>query len=115
MERIPVQEGTKKQVWGHSDGEPQRELPEKENVRQVRRGPPRLGRESEGCEHGGQREQVGNRHVLQKRQGSAHRSREGGRKEKQGALGGKGLRVGRPQREDHEWSCDLGKEEPGSL
>lgn len=34
-----MQEGTKKQVWGDSDGEPQRELlPEKENVRQVRRG-----------------------------------------------------------------------------
>lgn len=40
MEGILVEKGTKKQVWGDSDGESERELPE-ENVGQVRRWSPR--------------------------------------------------------------------------
>lgn len=40
VESILVEKGTKKRVWGDSDGE----CPEKENVRQVRRGSPRIGR-----------------------------------------------------------------------
>lgn len=39
VERILVEEGTRKQVWGDSIGEPKRELSE-ENVRWVRRGNP---------------------------------------------------------------------------
>ena len=52
---------SKKQVWGDSDRKPTRELPEKETMRWVRRGSRRIGRWSERCEHGGQREQVRNR------------------------------------------------------
>lgn len=43
------------------------------------------------------REQVGNRHVLQKRQGSAHQSQEGGRKEKQVLWVGKDFGLGGPR------------------
>lgn len=39
VEGILMEEGTEKQVWGDSDGEPNRELPE-ENVEQVRRWSP---------------------------------------------------------------------------
>lgn len=48
MERTLVEEGTKKQGWGDSDGELKREVPE-ENVGRVEEGALRAGRSFEGC------------------------------------------------------------------